>query len=165
MEKFLSLEGAKVGRGPRHPVSPHPSLDNEITAFLDQYPFLKRDQGYLDFLECYAGAWIMSDNLVIDIFGFTDVSSHILELEGPVVDTDGYLTICDGEFRAKSLTEKDVTEQLGCGFDATGTRKWGLYRNRGYRSGELGIYWYCETFLEWLEALVDAKGKLPHKVS
>src|SRR5260221_13257818 len=93
INQFVNLGHAQVGRGPKYPAEPATHLLPEIDSFLDSYSFLKQDKGYVDFLEFYAGASVFWPNgeLIIDIFGFTKVSSHLLNLEGPVVDEDGYL--------------------------------------------------------------------------
>lgn len=46
----------KVGRGFKHPSSPRLELQTQTTNFIAEYPFLQQDQGYIDFLEFYAGA-------------------------------------------------------------------------------------------------------------
>jgi len=45
---------------------------------------------------------------------------------------------------------------MGFGFAATPELRWGVYRllAGGERS------WYCETFLEWMERVIAARGLL-----
>lgn len=166
MKEFSRLEGAEIGRGPKHPSSPDPSLAPEIEEFLNQYPFLRQDRGYVDFLECYAGAWVMWPNLdfVVDLFGFANVSTHIVKEDGYVVDPTGFLKFCDGLVRIhKGVGHEGVLGQ-GFAFDATGKRRWGVYRSITDEV-ESDKYWYCETFLQALAALIETKGNLPTTLS
>lgn len=73
---------AAVGRGPKHPESPNLELQKEIDSFLEQYSFLRKDQGYIDFLEYYSGAMVdwPKGELVIAIFGFLEeISFHLIK--------------------------------------------------------------------------------------
>lgn len=164
MREFAELDGAEVGQGPKHPIEPNLALTDVVTGFLKEHTFLKQDRGYVDFLECYAGAWVMwpNDDLVIDLFGFTEVSRNIANPdEGEVVDTDGFLVFCDGLVRLQDDLGFSTVLGQAFAFDATGKRKWGVYRYIIDDSGKTDKYWYCETFLRMLEALIGTKGKLP----
>lgn len=154
IKRFAQLEGAGVGFGPKHPVSPNLSISNEVEDFLREFSFLRQDQGYVDFLEYYAGAHYMpsDDSVTIDIFGFTDQSSHIIDLEGDIIDERGFLVFCAGNI-VEHLIKGRKTRPQGFAFDATGNRMRGVY------DGLEGIQ-YCKTFLEWLNALIENKGIL-----
>lgn len=161
MEKFSKLPEAALGRGPKHPSMPNLALRDEIEAFLKEHPFLTKDRGYIDFLECYAGAraFRADGSLVVDIFGFTEISSHLIEADGPIIDQDGFYGFSDGIFQDRA----GIDVGIGGRFDATGNRRRGVYRSRYSRPNEIDIYWYCESFLEWVEVLIDTKGHLPAK--
>jgi hypothetical protein len=58
VSQFLSLGHAEVGHGPSHPTHPNPALAPLISSFLEQYPLLRKDRGYVEFLDIYAGAHI-----------------------------------------------------------------------------------------------------------
>lgn len=169
MDRFSKLDGAAVGSGPKHLVSPDVELQKTINHFLEQHPFLRRDQGYIDFLEGYAGASIErldKPDVVLDIFGFTDVSSHLITGEGDVINPDGFFDIAGGTYPGENYKQKSLPyllriKSLGCCLDTTGKREWGIYRTRYNQAKEKEVYWYCRTFLEWLEILIDTDGHMP----
>lgn len=169
MRRFSALPNARIGYGPRHPTQPNAALKKEIAIFLDQYSFLRQDQGYIDFLECYSGASSylnsVTRHIVIDIFGFIrDLSTHLTQDTdlGPIVDDEGYFDFAGGMVAIKEPTGSPrVAILLGAAFDATGDRKWGIYRSKSETPDHTGIYWYCETFLEWLNLVIETEGELP----
>lgn len=154
VKQFLLLDGASVGVGPKHPSTPNTEIVSEVEAFLREYSFLGSDRGYVEFLESYAGGILTPSDgsLGIDIFGFDSQSSHIIYLEGAIVDEKGFLTICDGYI---SIRENEAIQEkpLSFAFDASGNRRWGIYYPPEER-------WYCESFTEWFELLVTTKGRL-----
>lgn len=158
IENIQSMDGSIVGEGPKHPTSPHPEIQQEIDTLLATYNFLKNDDSYIAFLECYSGLTIDSADgkIFIDVFGFLeDVSLHLLKGEGSVVDDEGYFGFCSAVVRighSGDLNKDDVG--LGFAFDATGKRRKGVYRSIGEEKYE----WYCEKFQNWLENLVATKG-------
>ena len=160
MQNFTELGYVTVGRGPKHPESPSLELQKEIDSFLEQYSFLRKDRGYIDFLEYYSGAMVdwPQGELVIAIFGFLEeISFHLIKDGGEVIDDDGFYAFCTSVVRVGEGQDIE-NESIGLGytFDATGTRRWGVYRSIG--GGE--CEWYCDSFLEWLEKLIDKKGLL-----
>ncbi len=163
MKRFEALGGTEIGQGPKHSEQPNLIIAPDVRAFLDAYPILKRDPGYVDFLEVYAGASLTwsNDALAIDIFGFTSVSSHLVLADGPLVDGHGFLKFCDSIVRvqASSTGLKDVLGQ-GFAFDVTGERKWGIYRSITNDQGESPPIWYCSNFLTWLQMMIETRGKL-----
>jgi hypothetical protein len=157
--KMASLEGAVIGRGPRRPINPDTDLAPVVEKLFVEYPFLRKDQGYVDFIECYAGAFIDSqeDDLVIDIFGLSEVSTNLLYGEDDIIDKDGFLGICSiaiGIDRGPGLDKELIGG--GFSFDATQSRRPGIYRH--LINAPVG--WYCETFLELLDALIEKRGRL-----
>lgn len=156
MHQFAQFQGAQVGRGPNHPIKPNLALAEEIATFFKRYPFLQRDPGYVDFQECYAGASVimLSDNnrtVDIDIFGFLDVSTHMTEYEDSIVDEDGYLVF------SYILFDE---QQCSFSFHAHRDRRSGVYRTIVRKNLDRQTSWYCATFLEWLERLIQQKGRL-----
>ena len=163
MKRLSSLGEGELGKGPRHPEEPNMSILPTVERFLKENSFLQKDKHYIQFLETYAGAGIQGENeeFVIDLFGFTDVSTNFYEQdEHSIVDEDGFLTFCGGYASLDSNNPIDFMIPQGFLFDATGERKWGIYRG----SNE-GHYWYCETFVEWLNDLIHHGGKIPLDVS
>ena len=164
VERFLRLPDATVGQGPRHPTEPVPELEAPINDFLEEYPFLCKDTGYVEFLKAYSGAYVLwpGDELVIDIFGFSEVSSPVISEEYPVIDNEGYLTFCSVLYRVKPGGGVENIQTLGFAFDATSQRRPGVYRQLvGRESGSpTKTEWYCETFLELFHELIDKQGRL-----
>lgn len=149
MHQFVLLKGADVGQGPRHPTTPVPALAKEIEDFFHFHPFLRRDSGYVDFIEGYAGAGISREpELMVDIYGFIPGGTHIVKEDGIRLDERGYFAFC--------TTYLDNLGEVGFAFDTE--RMSGIYR---WMVGEhlQGDYsWYCSTFLEWLERLIRYEG-------
>jgi hypothetical protein len=160
MRRFAEeFEGAVVGQGPKHPDSPRPELQSEIDQFLNEYPFLREDAGYVAFLETYAGATVDSpEGVIVVIFGFLlDVGLHITEDEGPLIDDEGFLTFATVQVRTAEGKEgfHEYTD-MAFGFDATGERPPGIYRKIDFNP----TAWYCQDFLTWLRLLVENRGRL-----
>jgi hypothetical protein len=154
MHQFAQFDGAQVGHGPKHPTEPNLTLTEEIATFFNHYSFLQHDQGYVDFQEYYAGASviILSDNNLtvdIDIFGFLDVSTHMTKYEDPIVDEDGHLVFSYILFNKKQFS-----------FSFNTNREWGVYRTVVWENLDRQTSWYCATFLEWLERLIQYQGRL-----
>ena len=153
MNRFALLKGADVGRGPRHPTTPVPALAKEIKDFFQIYPFLRNDQGYVDFIECYAGAGISREpELIVDIYGFISGGTHIVKEDGIRLDERGYFAFC--------TTYLDDLGEVGFAFDATGERTSGIYRWIVDEHLQGDYSWYCPNFLEWLERLIKYEGRL-----
>lgn len=154
-----------IARGPKHPESPRPALAPQIAAWLEQHPCLRRDPGYVDYLEQYSGAWIDTNipAIQVDIFGFDDggTSTHLVHGDGDAIDREGMMPFAAVNFQvgpdlapADGSTPGSEPRSMVFGFDTTGTRPWGVYRH------DAAWEWYCDTFLEWLERLVE-RGGLP----
>ena len=139
-----------------------------IEEFLATYPFLRGDQGYINYLETYAGASVIDageeDRVMLDIAGFTQVSTNLAtwDFEVPVVDEEGYYSFASGVYTLSDRGMHYDGISIGGCFDSTGTRKWGVYRSvQGSTPEEFTRYWYCDTFEEWLWAILEYKGRLP----
>jgi hypothetical protein len=159
MARFSEIGYVTIGRGPKHPFLPNPLLAEQITSLLNEYPFLVQDQGYIDFVECYAGASMNhpAEALMVDIYGFTHASSHLIELPGSIVDDNGFLMFA-GIYWRQDINDPRSLVELDFAFDATGSRVQGVY---GYRvGGDNGYQWYCKSFLEWFDLLIVKKGRL-----
>ena len=149
----------ETGHGPKHPSAPDTALAIEIAAFLHTYPFVRRDPGYVEFLESYAGLllWRKKDRLSLSIYGFdADVALHLTKGEGETITEEGILTFADVAvpIREGVFGPHDI-RGAAFGFDATGKQRWGVYRRHSGRPSE----WYCATFLEWLGILVSLRGR------
>jgi len=159
IRELSSLGAVVTGHGPKHPEAPSDDLGAEIAAFLDEHGFLRRDEEYVDFLESYAGLLLTREHdfLSLSVYGFDpEIGLHLTEGEGDLLTEDGFLTFADA-----TVSEQEgvfgPNDPLGVafGFDATGERRPGVYRNLSGRPYE----WYCEGFTEWLETLVRLRGR------
>jgi hypothetical protein len=162
MQQFALFEGARVGRGPNHPTAPNLTIVDEVAAFLERYSFVQRDQGYVAFLESYAGASVLQagTHVTVDILGFAGASicSHMFELEEDIIDEAGYFMYGYIILDNKPLGSK----QISFGFDATQERQHGIYRYAyiGDGAAQKQWHWYCADFLEWLTRLIRYHGRL-----
>ena len=156
------LPRAAIGHGFRHPTSPDSTRKRDYQATLTQYPFLERDPGYLAFLSRYSGAAVYSypdEDISIHLFGFIDDVFHLLHGPGETVDQDGFMAFGYTELTLSNSDQDVVT--LGFSFDATGSRRWGIYRSVRQPGGDTqGPDWYCLSFIEWLRLAIAAKGRL-----
>lgn len=178
-----------IGYGPKHPSTPDPTLEGIIQEYLGMYPFLRRDQGYIDFLETYAGLNIYREavNVAVDIFGFCYGISSLIEKtdqgflwqgESSLVE-DGFLIVSDAKLVFEEKREHHVSTEptnnmvgVGFGFDTLGSRPWGVYRKSTVEPSRFRTYyppirdtwyWYCSSFTEWLQILLDTKGNFPDR--
>lgn len=166
MVKFSKIEGATVGRGYKHPTHPAPELEADTKAFFAEHPFLQSYPDYIAYLECYAGAFVYKGNdemPILDFFGLSNVSTHLISEDGPLINDKGYMTFFDSLI----IQDQELMGQAFA-FDSTGTKRFGIYR---YLIGDDAIIgkgtiikpcqWYCEDFLDWLEVLIITKGQMP----
>ena len=166
MRAFASLPFAKVGHGPRHPTRPEPALGPVIEQFLEHYPIIRRDQGYVAFLECYAGASIADEEAdrFVDIFGFSSVSTDIQAIDGPLLDDEGFVTFCTAVFHPEPALGAETSHdplaiwELDFAFDLTGDRRPGVYRALSHPGRSEPYSWFTATFPEWLELLIRGRG-------
>jgi hypothetical protein len=158
IDTFARMKGAEVGRGPQHPVLPDTTISTKLSEFIERYPFILQDNEYIEFLTKYSGAFCVNnqDGLTIDIWGLADGFSNLLDEDGPVIDEDGYCLFAYILFNNQSTIDTEVDFK----FDATGKRKWGIYRSVDDENGKSIADWYCESFLDWLEQLILKNGKL-----
>lgn len=154
IERLSHLGYVETGMGPQHPSSPILQIEPEINNFLEHYPTLARDEGYVNFLEIYAGLGFeaYAGELILNIFGFDPaVALHILEGEGEVVDEQGFLTFAS--LTVPSVGKYKVANQeyvgIGFAFDTTSNRQPGVYRG----TPETGYLYYRPSFLDWWAAM------------
>ncbi|WP_225847553.1 hypothetical protein [Streptomyces sp. HPF1205] len=156
-----ALPGAEVGRGPWSQEEPDEEQRKEIEDFLSLYPRLRQDAGYVDFLKRYSGAVIADEKRgqYVDIFGFGEVSSHILEIEGDVVDEEGYLVFAQcmyHDIRDGALLD---SFEYDFAYNVKERQEPGVYCCRstlGDRSQP--FVRYADDFSSWLGELVAARG-------
>ena len=158
--RFVEIPGAVVGRGPAHSDSPDYGVGAEVGTFLDSYPALRRDRGYVEFLELYSGARIEpgDGSIAANILGFGDVSINMTELDAPVVE-DGFIVFAICVYHDHRDGQLDSYE-YDFAFDVSGDRKPGVYRCfAAAQALEEPMTWYVENFTEWLTGLVEKGGR------
>lgn len=172
VEKFSIIDHAVVGRGPRHPTNPMLNLKPTIDDFLKTYPFLSRDTGYLDFLECYAGTEIhppekAAQGWFFSLFGFyigwagyviANPDEYIWEWE---LKHLGMFPFADAQIFDHNDSRNDIFAMAA--FNVACVRKPGIYQRVQYRSElseDRNYVWYCDTFLEWFQAVAETGGAM-----
>ncbi|MEV4143728.1 hypothetical protein AB0J40_08670 [Amycolatopsis sp. NPDC049691] len=163
MARFEQIPGARVGRGIEHPASPDASEAGRLTEFLSSYRFLRADSSYEEFLMKYGGAYIENEEAtqIIDILGFSDVSTDIIEMDGSIVSGDGYLVFAQCIYHIVSERGLEDTQEHDFAFDATGERKPGVYGLYGDSHQEHNEFeWRYDNFADWLADLVAQDAKL-----
>lgn len=164
MDRFCRIPGATAGRGPQHPSDPDPTSAPQLAKFLEMYPTLRSDQGYVAFLERYCGASIDGgdDRPLVDVLGFSDASTGLLEMDGPVVDDDNFLLFAQYVHHRIEDGKLIDTEEQDFAFDTTGARRPGVYRLfSSRRASDEHFEWHTEDFLSWLDRLARQDGILP----
>lgn len=131
-----------------------------VEGFLDSYPTLRSDDGYVEFLETFAGALIDHEGsgTVVNILGFDDLSMSLVDVDGPVVE-DGFLVfaLCVYHELADGLLG---THEYDFAFEVSGARKSGVYRCFSTADVvDLPLEWYAPDFTTWLAELVEKGGK------
>jgi nucleoid-associated protein YejK len=156
------LPGSRIGHGPAHPSSPDRSLADPIHEFLDAYPALRRDEGYVEFQTRYAGASVENEEKtqIVDILGFSEASTGLLDMDGAVVDDEGFLvfaqciyhTVADGKL--VDMYEYDFA------FNVSAGRTWGVYANHStLRTQPTEFLRHADDFTSWLRELVTMGGR------
>jgi hypothetical protein len=175
IEQILRLKNAEVSVG--QGLKDSAGLDLLFQQYLTDFPMLNRDHTYIEFIKHYAGMHIYkpSVGLSLDIFGFTNASStiekvgneYLLWRESNIVE-GGFLVFCDTSLIKEHSSEEmpqypDYLTGAGFAFDITGHHESGIYRTKNAVQ-PFEWYWYCDTFLTWLKAVVEYSGNLPVKI-
>lgn len=176
LAQLETLGAVACGCGPKHPVSPQPSLQEEIDQFFSKYPQLRHDQSYREFLETYAGTVVErpDETLSIHIYGFTeDITMYLSTPDESVLEEDAtFFRFADITLNLEQKRGLDIG--IGFAFDISGTRRAGVYRSTYFpdKDFQASYYppgvafltsknnWYCDSFIEWLERVTRFKGVL-----
>jgi hypothetical protein len=158
LEKLRSLGKLYLDIGPTYPSSHSLKLQLSLDKLLKLYPFLVDMPDYIEFLKLYAGLSYTQKKyrISVDLFGISrTVSTSLIDGEGDAISDDGILTFCSMALIPKELDVnfKNI-KAVGFGFEATGKRKFGIYRKVDSESYE----YYCETFTSWLNLFVKKGG-------
>jgi hypothetical protein len=172
MDRFTGIPGARVGHGPRHPRHPDPSIAGQVDEFLDAYPALRADPGYVEFLERYGGASIENEKTgqIVDILGFTDASTDMIEMDGPIVDDNGFLVFAQCVYHLIEDGKLRDTQEHDFAFDTTGRRDPRVYHLYSAMSrltsapeaprSQSPFEMSCDGFVDWLAMIVNRNGML-----
>jgi len=132
-----------------------------VEEFLSSYPRLRTDVGYVGFLMNYSGAVIedAEGRQFVDIFGFSDVSSDIIEIEGDVVDEYGFLIFAQCMYHDIRDGVLIDSYEYDFAYNVGGSGEFGVYCGRStLGSRDTSFQPYCGNFLSWLQDLVAVKG-------
>jgi hypothetical protein len=128
-----------------------------------------RDPGYVEFLLSYAGASLLDSShyLFVDILGFTHASTHFfelahcLEVEGPVVEEDGFLIFATAVYHRGEQKGRPETIEFDFAFDVSGERPPVVYRYDAVTGHDpTPFHPVAADFVSWLADLVDRRGVL-----
>lgn len=162
-QQLSQMEFALVHGGPKHPIYPNLGFQHQIDQVFDKYPRLKKDQTYVDFLETYVGALILypDSSIHVAIHGVWDYTLHLLEDE--LLEDSRFL--CFSSVMFHPSIEGNLNS-LSFAFDLSHDNI-GILKDTYFtdETAELGFRRepyqpYCDTFAEWLDRLVKAKGRL-----
>jgi hypothetical protein len=160
MTAFAALPAAAVGQGPAGP-----SSAAELEEFLTTHSALTRDEGYVEFLRRFGGALIDDQPraLIVDVLGFSDASTSMMDMDGPIVDDDGFVVFAQVIQHVIEDGMLADTREHDFAFDATGRRDPVVYTLYGDRTNPArhGFRPSDPDFLTWLSRVVDARGMLP----
>ena len=164
IEQFKNFEYAEVGKGYKHPISPNLALRDDCEEFFSEYPSLREDEDYVKFMEVYAGAVIDHPEfeLMVDIYGLSlDLTINVLHPDESLVERERFFGFGEVDYHPLGKTREDASS-ASFFFNLTDISS-GVYRRPGvykvdYRT--VPIKWYCSSFIEWFEKLVQASGKL-----
>jgi hypothetical protein len=167
-----------IGRGPRHPTHPNHNLQQITDKYFGLFPQARSDTTYVEFMYQYSGLFIHEpqQGFVVDVFGFAEISSTLIKWDGNFFvegesrpDEDGFLIFCDAAFIKEHKAAQDfgtpnlyLDNRIGTGFafDMAGNRQKGIYRAINPDAKALDMIYFCASFDEWLQILIDTKGNM-----
>ncbi|MFN8530201.1 MAG: hypothetical protein U0670_16500 [Anaerolineae bacterium] len=159
---------AHVGHGP---TDAHGGSLRLVDEYFEAFASARNDDAYVEFMVQYSGLYLHDPQyaIVVDVFGFAGVSSLLMKrdthfwVEGESrPDENGFLIFCDGKFIRKRNANPMLDELIGAGFgfDLTGSRPRGVYRALDPDTKVLEMSYFCASFDEWLQILIDTQGNL-----
>lgn len=150
-----------LGTGPKHPIAPNIGLASSVMEHLSRFPNLKKDSEYAEFLLKYSGLYIFRNpDLSVDLTGFSDISTNYSELDASMYITpDGFLAFCDMYFIPSNSTDNDKIISLGFAYAISSLHAPGIYQSTLVGNDMTRMNRVCTSFTEWLEILIQAKGK------
>jgi len=146
MSQFAKLDGASLGRGPKHPgstTSRVAQMNFEIDEFYKQCPGALPDEEFREFLYYYSGGLIKREKLLLHIWGPDIELAGDLVWEDVTFDWNSYCTFC-------CIRTNDYG-RIDYGF---AKHHVGVFQATRLSKNENRIVKYCDTFNEWLRLVV-----------
>jgi hypothetical protein len=160
-----------VFQGPEHPTQPEPALAERVRQWLATHPFLHRDEGYVEFLRRYCGAYLAdkTGQFRATVYGFHPQVGYLDEYDFccydarvPGIDQRGlYPFAVMGYDRPGQGKLLDRQVRVDFCFDGTGARSWGVYREvKVGRQAQGDMEWHCGSFCEWLRQVYAGEAHI-----
>jgi hypothetical protein len=135
-------------------------LRDVLNAWLDHYPFLQNDAGYLAFLRRCSAACAFADerNVRIEVAGVLAFEEQLATFGFPTRE-DGWYCLGWSAVYLGAIGDLDNAIYHGYAFDATGTRPWGVYHRSGMSGRPRSDYrLMAASFLDFLDLLIASRG-------
>lgn len=162
VELLRTEVGAITGQGPKHPTHPNPELQEALDEFIQAYPSILEDEGYICFLKKYAGAYAENADAtrIVDVFGFGGTATDIADPEALQVDENGYLVFAQCIYSEIADGKLVDSYEHDFAFSVTGDRPKGVYRaSSTLRDPRQTFSFYVGDFCQWLQKLIEVRGR------
>ena len=157
MAAFGALPDAEVGDGPAVEEDGPARLD----AFLDEVPGLTRDAGYVEFLRRWSGAYAQDPDAdhIVDVFGFSGVSTDLDDMVAPVRPDQPYVVFAQCIYRKVGRDGRPDVAEYSFGFANGPDAPPGVHLLVQSVAG-VARPWHTHApgFTAWLADLVDREG-------
>lgn len=138
-----------------------PELTDVLRAWIEHYPFIQADSGYMAFLRSCAAACAFcgQSNIHIEIIGVLGFEEQLADYGFPTVP-EGWYSIGWSSVYLGKIGDPSEAIYHGYYFDASGKRPWGVYHDSlmGGVRAESGHRLIASSFADFLEMLVACKG-------
>lgn len=164
VKKLSRIEYVEIGKGYKHSTSPNLALRDDCNKFFAEYPTLREDKDYVEFMEVYAGAIIDHPNevIMVDIYGLlSDLTVNVLYPDESLIEKKKFFRFGEVAYVPIDSKRKDGLS-ASFAFDLTDASS-GIYKRREIYQTDyktVPYEWYCASFIEWFEKLVMTSGKL-----
>ena len=146
ISQFEQLDGASLGRGPKHSgstTSRVTEMNTEIDEFYKQCPGASFDEEFREFLYYYGGGLIRREALLLHIWGPDIELANDLVWEDVLFDWNYYCPFC-------CIRTNDY-RRIDYGFAKHQT---GVFQATSLSKEENRITRYCNSFGEWLRLVI-----------
>lgn len=146
MSQFAQLDGASLGRGPKHPGSTTrhiTQMNAETDEFYQQCQGALFDEEFREFLHYSGGGLIKREELLLHIWGPDTELANDLVWEDVLFDWNYYCTFCCIRSNDQGRIDYGFAKYQAGVFQATR-----LSQNKNK------VIKYCDSFSEWLKWVV-----------